>query len=358
VRNSANREANLQATAVTAAFTPTIDVLSTLTTAAVIGFGGWLVYQGQLGLGVLATFALYIPQFFRPLQLFSQVYTQAQSSLAGAERIYAVLDEPPEPADPPDARVLERPEGRIAFDGVGFAYTPDRPVLRGVSFVAEPGQTVAIVGRTGSGKTTIANLIARFYDVDEGAVRIDGIDVRALERASLRRHLAVVLQEPFLFSGTIADNIGYARPDASRAEIERAAQAVGADAFVAALPQGYDTLLSEAGGTLSQGQRQLIAFARAVLAEPKVLILDEATSNIDTRTEAQLQRALVSLLGGRTSIVIAHRLSTVRSADLILVVEEGRIVERGTHGQLLERGGRYAELYDRQFQEPPLAPAV
>lgn len=274
----------------------------------------------------------------------------AQSALAGAERICGILDEPGEPADAPDAVALGRAEGRIEFEQVSFAYEPSRPVLRDVSFRAAQGQTVALVGRTGAGKTTIASLIARFYDVTGGAVRLDGHDVRAVTRASLRRQLAMVPQEPFLFSGSVAENIAYGRPEATRAEIEAAARAVGAHEFLAALPAGYDTPLGAGGATLSQGQRQLVAFARAVLADPRVLILDEATANVDTRTEATLQAALRTLLAGRTSIVIAHRLSTIRNADLILVIDDGRIAERGTHDELVAAGGLYADLHRRQFR--------
>jgi ATP-binding cassette subfamily B protein/subfamily B ATP-binding cassette protein MsbA len=231
-------------------------------------------------------------------------------------------------------------------------------VLQDVDFKIEPGQTVALVGPTGAGKTTIANLIPRFYDVSAGAVWVDGRDVREVERRSLREKIATVLQEPFLFSGTVAENIGYGRLDATRAEIEAAARAVSAHSFIVALPDGYDTLLGEGGGNLSQGQRQLLSFARAVLADPRILILDEATSNVDTRTEALIQEALNTLLKGRTSVVIAHRLSTIRNADLILVIEAGRIAECGTHASLLSRNGLYADLYRHQFREPaPTAPS-
>jgi ATP-binding cassette, subfamily B, multidrug efflux pump len=353
-RNAANRVANVQAVAITSAFAPTIDVLSTLATAVVIGFGGYLVVTGNLTVGLLTAFLIYVQQFFRPIQLASQVYAQIQSSLAGAERIYAILDEVREPADQPlgdDPSPVARPSGRIDFDHVSFAYEAGRPVLHDVSFTAEPGQTVALVGRTGAGKTTIANLISRFYDVTDGTVRLDGRDVRGLPRVTVRSQVAIVLQEPFLFSGTIAENIGYGRDGARREEIVAAARAVDAHDFIAALPDGYDTELGERGGSLSQGQRQLLSFARAVLADRPILILDEATSNVDTRTEALIQRALATLLAGRTSVAIAHRLSTIRSADLILVIDAGRIVERGTHASLLGEEGLYAELYRRQFRD-------
>jgi ATP-binding cassette, subfamily B, multidrug efflux pump len=351
-RNAANRDANIQAVAITSAFSPTIDVLSTLATAIVIGYGGYLVFNGELTVGLLTAYLIYVQQFFRPIQLVAQVYTQVQSSLAGAERIYTILDQEREPTDTPDARVLGTIEGRITFDHVDFAYEPLHPVLHGVSFQVEPGQTVALVGRTGAGKTTIASLIPRFYDVTAGVVFVDGHDVRAVTRASLRAQIAIVLQEPFLFSGTIAENIGYGKAGVTREQIEAAARAVDAHDFIAALAEGYDTKLGEGGGALSQGQRQLLTFARAVLADPRILILDEATSSIDTRTEALIQRALATLLAGRTSVVIAHRLSTIRNADLILVIEDGRIVERGTHETLLAANGAYAALYRRQFNDP------
>ncbi|HKH76557.1 MAG TPA: ABC transporter ATP-binding protein, partial [Rubrobacteraceae bacterium] len=351
-RNAANREANVQAVGITSAFAPAIDVLSTLSTTVVIGYGGYLVVTGTLTVGLLTAFLIYVQQFFRPIQLASQVYTQAQAALAGAERIHNILDEEPEPPDPPGTFELDSIKGRIEFENVTFAYEPGRPALRGINLVVESGQTVALVGPTGAGKTTIANLIPRFYDVSAGAVRVDGHDVREVQRSSLRKGIATVLQEPFLFSGSIAENIGYGRLEASREEIEAAARAVSAHGFIAALPDGYDTHLGAGGGTLSGGQRQLVSFARAVLADPRILILDEATSNVDTRTEALIQEALSTLLKGRTSVVIAHRLSTIRNADLILVVENGRIAERGSHASLLEKHGLYADLYRRQFREP------
>ncbi len=349
-RNAANRDANVSATGITSAFSPAIDVLSTLSNALVIGFGGWLVFQGELSLGLLAAFLIYVQQFFRPLQLGASVYTLMQSALAGSERLYAVLDAPPETPDVPNARVLPQVEGRISFEKVSFAYNASRQVLHEVSFEAAPGEVIALVGRTGAGKTTIANLVPRFYEVTAGKILLDGNDITQVTRASLRAQLALVPQEPFLFSGTLAENISYSRPDATPEQIEAAARAVGLHDFISAQPKGYDTLLNEGGGMLSQGQRQLVAFARAVLADPRVLILDEATANIDTRTEGLIQKALATLLKGRTGIVIAHRLSTIRNANQILVVDAGAIVERGTHDQLIAANGAYAELYRKQFR--------
>jgi ATP-binding cassette, subfamily B, multidrug efflux pump len=352
-RNAANRDANVQATAITSGFAPAMDVLSTLATALVIGFGGYLVFEDQMTVGVAAAFLIYVQQFFRPVQLASTVYTQAQAALAGGERIYQILDEPIEPADPPGTPDLPPLQGRIGFDRVTFAYRPGQPVLHQVSFTVEPGQRVALVGPTGAGKTTIVSLIPRFYDVTSGAIRLDGSDLRTVTRASVRRQIATVLQEPFLFQGTIAENIGYGRAGATRAEIEEAARAVDAHRFIERLPEGYETHLGEGGGGLSEGQRQLLSFARAILADPRVLILDEATSRIDTRTEATIQAALRTLLAGRTSVTIAHRLSTIRESDLILVVDGGRIVEQGSHESLLAQHGLYAELNRRQFRDVP-----
>lgn len=351
-RNAANRDANVQAVGITSAFAPAIQILSSLATALVIGFGGYLVFDARLTVGLLAAFLIYVQQFFRPIQLVSQVYTQAQSALAGSERIYGILDEPREPVDPPGTPALGRIEGMIDFDDVTFGYDPARPVLHDISFHIEPGQTVALVGQTGAGKTTIANLIPRFYDIQEGAILLDGQNIEDVTRDSVRAQMGIVLQEPYLFSGTVRENIAYGRPDATLEQVQAAAKAVEAHEFIEALPKGYDTPLGEAGAQLSQGQRQLLSFARAVLADPRILILDEATSRIDTRTEAIIQRALQQVLAGRTSVVIAHRLSTIRDADLILVIDQGRIVERGTHEALLAQEGVYADLYRRQFRDP------
>ncbi len=365
-RNAANRDANVSANVVTSAFTPAIDMLSTIATAIVAGYGGYLALRGSISVGVVVAFLTYVQQFFRPIQAISAFYTTAQSSLAAAERIFDLIDTPADLVDAPDAKPMPPIRGRVEFDHVSFSYGARKGasahdgdeaglVLKDVSLVAEPGQTIAIVGPTGAGKTTLVNLIGRFYDVADGAVRIDGTDVRAVARASLRQQMGVVLQDSFLFAGTIAENIRYGRLDASDAEVEAAARAAYAHEFISRLPDGYATKLGERGGTLSQGQRQLLGIARAILADPRILILDEATSSVDTRSEALIQSALKTLLAGRTSFVIAHRLSTIRDADQVLVLQAGQIVERGRHAELLERGGLYAELYRRQFREEAVA---
>ena len=351
--NAANRDVNVQAVIVTSAFTPSIDMLSTLATVIVAAFGGWLVVSHKLQVGIVVAFFIYVQQFFRPIQIISNIYTQMQSAFAGAERIFDLIDTPLQQKDSPEAQILPAIEGRVVFDHVNFSYAakpdPTNLVLRDINLVAEQGQTIALVGETGAGKSTMVNLIPRFYDVISGKVLIDGFDTSEVTLASLRRQIGFVQQDTFLFSGTVADNIRYGRLDATDTEVEEAAKAVSIHDFILALPDGYKTKLGERGTGLSQGQRQLIAFARTVLADARILILDEATSNIDTYTESLIQDALKRLLKGRTSFIIAHRLSTVRDADLMLVVDKGQIVERGTHDELLALGGRYAELYQRQF---------
>jgi len=350
-RNAANRDANVGATAITSAFSPAMDLLSTVATIIVVAFGGYLAVEGKVTVGLLVAFLGYVQQFFWPIQQVSQIYTQAQSALAGAERIFDLLDTEEDMVDATEAKPMRPIQGRVVLDKVDFAYDPMHPVLHQVDLVAEPGQTVALVGPTGAGKTTVASLIARFYDVTGGRVTIDGVDVRDVTLSSLRSQLGMVPQNSFLFSGTVADNIRYGRLEATDEEVERAARLANAHDFIMRLPQGYATVLGERGSSISQGQRQLLAVARAILADPRILILDEATSSVDTRTEMLIQQALEKLLKGRTSIVIAHRLSTVRNADRVLVIDEGRIVERGTHEELLERGGLYADLYRRQFRD-------
>lgn len=359
--NAANRDANVSAVGITSAFLPAMDVLSTIATAIVVGFGGYMAIVGLITVGVVISFLRYVQQFFRPVQQISQVYAILQAALAAGERIFDLLDEPLDLVDGVDAREMPPIQGQVEFEGVSFAYgsqgngngrTGDGElVLKNVNITAETGQTIAIVGPTGAGKTTLVNLVGRFYDATDGRVLIDGADVRTVTRASLRRQMGVVLQDSFLFAGTVADNIRYGRLDASDDDVRAAAQAVGAHEFIMSLSDGYQTELGERGGTLSQGQRQLISLARAVLANPRILILDEATANVDTRTELVIQDALKRLLRGRTSLVIAHRLSTIRDADQVYVLEDGRVVEQGRHEELLAQGGAYAELYARQFRE-------
>lgn len=354
--NAANRDANVRAVAITSALRPSLDVLGNVTLAVVAGVGGAFALSGQplagsvVTVGVIVAFIRYVQRVNYPIQVISNLWAQIQSAVAGAERMFEMLDEQPDIVDAPDAVELPPIKGLIEFDDVSFAYNPDEPVLKHISFRVEPGQTVALVGPTGAGKTTIVNLIGRFYDVTDGVVRIDGYDVRQVTRRSLRRQLGIVLQDTVLFSDTVANNIRYGRPEATDEEIEAAAKLALAHDFIQALPEGYNTVLGERGKTLSQGQRQLIAIARAALADPRILLLDEATSSVDTRTERLIQKALTRLLEGRTSIVVAHRLSTIRNADQVLVIQHGEIVERGTHDSLLKAGGVYHDLYMSQFR--------
>lgn len=354
--NAANRDANVQAVAITAAFLPSIDFLNTLATAAVLAYGGYLAVTGAATVGVVTAFLIYVQLFFRPIQILSQFYTQAQSALAGLERIFLLLDEPSQLNDAANAVEMPPIQGNVRFEQVTFGYSPTQLVLRNVNLEARSGQMIALVGPTGAGKSTIINLILRFYDVTRGAVKIDGIDVRDVTQASLRRQMGIVLQDNILFSGTVAENIAFGVPHASQTEIEAAAQLANVHEFIRSLPQGYATQLGERGAPLSQGQRQLVSIARAVLVDPRILILDEATSSIDTRTEALVQEAIGRLLKGRTSFVIAHRLSTVTQADQVLVIQQGQIVERGTHTELIDKGGVYANLYALQLgDETPAA---
>ncbi len=351
-RNRANRDANVSANAITSAFAPAMEVLSAIDTAIVAGFGGFLAVQGVISIGTVVAFLQYVQNFFRPIQTVSSMWTIAQSAFAAAERVFELLDTPLDIKDPANKKVMPKIDGSVILDDVSFGYDGSELVLEGISLAALPGQTVAIVGPTGAGKTTLVSLIARFYDVNAGAVVIDGNDVRSVTQYSLRSQMGLVTQDPFLFSGTVMENIRYGKLEASDEDVYEAAKAANAHHFIERLPQGYETSLGERGGTLSQGQRQLLSIARAILADPRILILDEATASVDTRTEVLIQKALNRLLKGRTSFVIAHRLSTVRNADQVLVLDEGKLVEQGTHSTLLKLGGLYADLYQRQFYSP------
>jgi ATP-binding cassette subfamily B protein len=348
--NAANRKSGVKADIITAALGPMFTTMSTITIAATALLGGWLALEGLATVGVIATFVVYIMNFFRPMRGIAMLYNHLQSALAGAERIFEVLDAVPSVPDPPQAEVLAEVQGAVAFEAVTFGYDPQKPVLKEVSLRAQPGETIALVGPTGAGKTTVINLLSRFYDVDFGTIRIDGRDLRKVQGKSIRRQLGIVLQDTFLFSGTVMDNIRYGRLKASDQEVYAAAELANADWFIRRLPEGYQTQVSEQGHNFSQGQRQLLAIARAVLADPRILILDEATSSVDTRTEMLIQEALLKLMEGRTAFVIAHRLSTIRSADQVLVVDGGRIIEHGTHESLLDQKGFYYQLYTSQYR--------
>ena len=348
--NRQNRDANVQAQTLTSAFSPALDVLSTSALATVLGYGGYLVLQGAATVGLVIAFMTYVRRFYRPIQALSSLWTQLQSALAGAERIFELLDTEPEIVDAPDAVELPQIEGQVIFHHVNFAYKPDEPVLRDICLKAKPGQTVALVGPTGAGKTSIVSLLMRFYDVRQGGISIDGWNILQVTQSSLRQQMGMVLQDTFLFSGTVMDNIRYGRLDATDDEVIEAAKLTNADPFISRLPDGYNTDIGERGHNLSQGQRQLISITRAILADPRILILDEATSSVDTRTELLIQRALGELLRGRTSFVIAHRLSTIRNADKVLVIDQGKLIERGTHDSLMAERGRYYDLYMSQFR--------
>jgi ATP-binding cassette subfamily B protein len=347
--NSNNRKSGVKADIITAALGPMFTTMSTLTIATTALLGGWLALQDITTVGVIATFVVYIMNFFRPMRGIAMLYNHLQSALAGAERIFEVLDSNPTIQDLPTPKLLPDISGLVEFKNVTFGYDANNPVLIDISFSASPGETIALVGPTGAGKTTVINLLGRFYDVNAGVIKIDDHDIRSLESKLIRRQLGIVLQDTFLFSGTVMDNIRYGRLGASDDDIYKAAKLANADWFIRRLPQGYHTLVSEQGHNFSQGQRQLLAIARAVLADPRILILDEATSSVDTRTEMLIQKAILSLLEGRTAFVIAHRLSTIRSADQVLVINDGQIIERGNHESLLVEKGFYYNLYMSQY---------
>ncbi|MEZ0396672.1 MAG: ABC transporter ATP-binding protein [Anaerolineales bacterium] len=329
---------------------PLTNQLGNLFVIAIAGLGGWLALKGLVTVGTIAAFISYGRSFVGPLRQLSNIYNAIQAALAGAERVFDILDTPSE-VDEAEASAAPGPvAGHVRFEAVNFAYVEGTPVIKNMTLEARPGETVALVGPTGAGKTTLVNLLMRFYEPQSGCIRLDGVDVRDIPKADLRRRLGIVLQETFLFSASVMDNIRYGRPEASDEEVIAAAQLAEADHFIRQLPQGYQTLLSERAANLSQGQRQLLAIARAVLANPSILILDEATSSVDTRTEARIQQALLRLRKGRTSFVIAHRLSTIRDADKVVVIRNGEIVEQGTYRQLLERRGFFYHLYMSQFK--------
>ncbi len=348
--NLGNRRANLGAVLLACAFLPIVEFMGMLATAIVLWFGAEAAQSGEITVGVVVAFLTYVTRFFQPIRELAQVYTLFQQAMAAGEKIFDLLDTPLSVDDRPGAREMAPIAGTVEFRNVAFHYRKGVPVLEDVSFTAPPGQTIALVGPTGAGKTSIASLLARFYDIASGAVLIDGVDIRDVTMASLRSQMGLVPQDPFLFSGTIGENIRFGRLDATAVEVAEAAKLANAHEFITRLPDGYDTVVNERGQNYSQGQRQLIAFARAVLANPRILILDEATASVDTRTEVLIQAALARLLTGRTSFVIAHRLSTIRSADQVLVVDRGRIVQRGTHAELLGQEGMYRELYLMQFR--------
>jgi len=343
--SDAYRSSNMETVTLSGLYFPFVDFLSSAATAVVLGYGGWLAFHGEVSIGVLVAFLGYLSNFFDPVQQLSQLYNTFLSAVAALDKITGLLDETPEVEDAPDAAELRHITGRVTFENVRFSYGRGPEVLHGIDLDVPAGTTVALVGHTGAGKSTIAKLLARFYDPTEGRITIDGADLRSVSQSSLRRQLGIVPQEGFLFAGTVSENLAFGRPDATREEVVAATRAVGAEEFVEGLEDGYDTQLGERGSRLSLGQRQLVAFARALLADPRILILDEATSSVDIGTERTIERALRRLLHGRTAFIIAHRLSTIRDADLIVVLEHGVVVEQGTHDELLAAHGLYRSLY-------------
>ena len=328
---------------------PIMNVINNVGFAAVAGVGGVLAVKDMITIGVIASFLSYSRQFARPLNEIANIFNTLQSAVAGAERVFEIMDEMEEDEDMSGAITMEKVHGDVEFVDVSFGYKEDIPVLKNISFNAKAGSTIALVGPTGAGKTTIVNLLSRFYEVSKGQILIDGIDIKQYTRDSLRKCFGIVLQDTYLFSGTIRDNIKYGNADANDEEVVRAAELANADSFIRRIPQGYDTKLSEGGVNISQGEKQLLAVARAILTDPSILILDEATSSIDTRTELKIQEAMLTLMKGRTSFIIAHRLSTIRDADVIMVIDDGEIVESGSHEELLDKKGQYYKLYYSQF---------
>jgi ATP-binding cassette, subfamily B, multidrug efflux pump len=349
-RNQAVFKAGVYANSYALLLMPLTNVLGNFFVIVLAGLGGWLALRGLVTVGIIATFISYGQNFINPLRQLANLYNSIQAALAGAERVFEVIDTPAELDDGPEAVVLDAVHGDVRFENVNFEYRPGLPVLKDMTLEAKPGEIFALVGPTGAGKTTIINLLTRFYEINSGRITIDGRDIRQVRKDDLRRELGLVLQDTFLFSDSVMENIRFGRLDATDEEVIEAARMADADHFIRQLPRGYDTLLSERASNLSQGQRQLLSIARAILVDPSILILDEATSSVDTRTEARIQKALLRLMAGRTSFVIAHRLSTIRDADHVLVINNGEIVEQGTHQELLDKKGFYHHLYLSQFK--------
>ena len=350
LKNQAVYQAGVNANSYALLLMPLTNVLGNFFVIVLAGLGGWLALQGLVSVGTIATFINYGQNYIQPLRQLANMYNSIQAALAGSERVFEIIDTRPELPDTPDALLLDKIKGSVRFENVHFGYVPGIPVIKNMTLETRAGQMIALVGPTGAGKTTIINLLTRFYEIQSGRITIDGRDIRSIRKADLRRMLGLVLQDTFLFADTVMENIRYGRLNATDEECMRAAQMADADYFIRQLPQGYQAQLSERAGNLSQGQRQLLAIARAILADPAILILDEATSSVDTRTEARIQKALLRLMEGRTSFVIAHRLSTIRDADNVVVINQGEIVEQGSHQQLLDLRGFYHNLYVSQFK--------